>query len=311
LPFRCEFRRMNDLNAYLNSDERAALAETKAWMGQEESRFKKVLGVTRKPIEYVYKKVPESVRESIASAILNVLTSVRDGTANLTSVNDVRLKVASVHGPLEAEHPFARVPIGQLDSVALKLIKSSKNACTAEGAATGVAGLPGIVVDVPALYALLFRMISQLSVVYGFDFQLEEERTHMLKLMEIGHQVDAEAKRAGMKEVQELQDMIRRNIPVVEVQRFAVQKGLQTLARHLGLALTQRKLAQTVVLVGGVIGAGVNRQLAGEVGEVAFHAYRRRQLIDRALLRKEGVLPWAATPTSAKKSFLPKPPSYD
>ena len=105
--------------------------------------------------------------------------------------------------------------------------------------------------------------------------------------------------------------MIRRNIPVVEVQRFAVQKGLQTLARHLGLALTQRKLAQTVVLVGGVIGAGVNRQLAGEVGEVAFHAYRRRQLIDRALLRKEGVLPWAATPTSAKKSFLPKPPSYD
>ena len=56
---------------------------------------------------------------------------------------------------------------------------------------------------------------------------------------------------------------------------------------------------------------GPYRQLAGEVGEVAFHAYRRRQLIDRALLRKEGVLPWAATPTSAKKSFLPKPPSYD
>ncbi|MCA9778144.1 MAG: EcsC family protein [Candidatus Eremiobacteraeota bacterium] len=302
---------MKDLLTYLDSDERAALAETKAWMEQDESRFKKVLGVTRKPIEFVYKKVPESVRESIASAILNVLTSVRDGTANLTSVNDVRLKVAEVHGPLEAEHPFARVPIAQLDAVAGKLIKGSKNACTAEGAATGVAGLPGIVVDVPALYALLFRMISQLSVVYGFDFQPEEERTHMLKLLEIGHQVDAASKRSGMKEVEELQDMIRRNIPVVEVQRFAIQKGLQTLARHLGLALTQRKLAQTVVLVGGVIGAGVNRQLAGEVGEVAFHAYRRRHLIDRAQLRKDGVLPWAATPMSAKKSFLPRPPSYD
>ena len=61
----------------------------------------------------------------------------------------------------------------------------------------------------------------------------------------------------------------------------------------------------------GVIGAGVNRQLAGEVGEVAIHAYRRRHLIDRALLRKEGALPWAATPVSAQKSFLPKPPSYD
>ncbi|MFA5508868.1 MAG: EcsC family protein [Vulcanimicrobiota bacterium] len=305
-----ESARMEDAIAYLGPEESAALAETATWLRQKESRFKKVMGVTRKPIEFVYNKVPESLRESIASAILKVLTSVRDGTANLTSAEVVRARVEAAEGPLKGEHALARVPIQKLDAVALKLIDSSKNACTAEGAVAGVAGLPGIVVDVPALYALLFRMISQLSAVYGFDIQPDEERTHMLKLLEIGHQLDSESKRKGMDEILELQDMIRRDLPVVEVQRFAIQKGLQTLARHLGLALTQRKLAQSMVLVGGLVGAGVNRQLAGEVGEVAFHAYRRRQLIDRALLRKEGALPWTS-PTTARKPFLPKPPSYD
>jgi hypothetical protein len=302
---------MDELKSYLNSKERAALAETQAWLGKKESRFKKIMGVTRKPIEYAYNKVPESVRESIASAILKVLTSVRDGSANFISAEDVRSKVVAEHGPLKGEHAIYEVDIVTLDKVAGKLVSRNKNACTAEGAATGLAGLPGIVVDVPALYALLFRLLSQVSAAYGFEIQPEEERTHMLKLLEIGHQLDAESKRKGMQEVLELQDMIRKSIPVVEVQRFAIQKGLQTMARHLGLALTQRKLAQSVVLVGGVIGAGVNRQLAGEIGEVAVHAYRRRHLIDRALLRKDGVLQWAAAPASAKRSFLPRPPSYD
>ena len=302
---------MNELHTYLNKEEREALAETQAWLGKKESRFKKIMGVTRKPIEYAYNKVPESVRESIAGAILKVLISVRDGTANFVSADDVQQRVVALHGELETDHALYQVKIAHLDKVAQKLVKNSKNACTAEGAATGIAGLPGIVVDVPALYGLLFRMLSHVSAAYGFEVQPEEERTHMLKLLEIGHQIDAESKRQGMGEILELQDMIRKSIPVVEVQRFAIQKGLQTMARHLGLALTQRKLAQSVVLVGGVIGAGVNRQLAGEVGEVAIHAYRRRHLIDRALLRKEGALPWAATPVSAQKSFLPKPPSYD
>jgi EcsC family protein len=308
---RFETLKMDSFKNYLNKEERQALAETQAWLGKKESRFKKVMGVTRKPIEYAYNKVPESVRESIAAAILKVLTSVRDGTANLTSADDVQRRIVTLHGELKGEHAIYKVDIVNLDKVAQKLVKNSKNACTAEGAATGIAGLPGIVVDVPALYGLLFRMLSQISAAYGFEIQPQEERTHMLKLLEIGHQLDAESKRKGMQEVLELQDMIRQSIPVVEVQRFAIQKGLQTMARHLGLALTQRKLAQSVVLVGGVIGAGVNRQLAGEIGEVAVHAYRRRHLIDRALLRKEGKLPWAATPASAKSSFLPKPPSYD
>jgi hypothetical protein len=272
---------------YLTRDEVEAWRETDHWLGAEASRFKKMLGLTRKPIEYAYGKVPESLRESIASAILGVLNQVRDGSANLVSAQSVKDKIGRIP---EGELGMFRVGIRTLDTVALSLIGQSKNLCTAEGAATGVAGLPGIVVDIPALYGLLFRMIAQVSVCYGYTTEPEEERTHLLKILEIGHHSEAEARRQGMDALGLMQQMIRDDVPVVEVQRFAVEKGLQTMARHLGLALTQRKLAQSVVLMGGVVGAGVNRQLAGEVGEVSFHAYRRRHLVELAYLRKLGAL---------------------
>lgn len=274
-----------DWMGYLTPDEVACCRETEQWLSAEASRFKKVMGLTRKPIEYAYSKVPESVRESIASAILNVLTSVREGSTGLVSQDAVHQRLG-VSGKFE----IFQIEVRQLDGVANEFLRQSKNLCMAEGAATGIAGLPGIVVDVPALYGLLFRMIAQISVCYGYPVDEPEERHHILKVLEIGHHTEPDPKKSGMDELTVVQTMIREDVPIVEVQKFAVEKGLQTLARQLGLALTQRKLAQSVALVGGVVGAGVNRGLAGDVGEVALHAYRRRHLMELAYLRRIGAV---------------------
>ena len=104
-----------------------------------------------------------------------------------------------------------------------------------------------------------------------------------------------------------------------QVESMAIKHGLQSLARRLARTLITRKVSQSVVLVGGVIGAGVNRQLAGEVGATAQHAYRRRFLHDLARARQEGRAEAPASvsrepkPTGppAPKVRLPKPPSYD
>lgn len=303
---------MDDLKQFLTEDEISALRETQAWLRKDASGFKKFMGVTRKPIEYLYKKVPESLRESIAGAILKVLVSVRDGSSKFVEPKRILNEIKDKHGRLKSRADHFQVGVSNLDAIALATIKRSKNACTAEGAAAGVAGLPGIVVDIPALYGLLFGMISQVATTYGFSTDPDEERTHMLKILDIGHQLEPERKKEGMEELVLIQQMIREEKPVQDVQRFAVQKGLQTMARHLGLALTQRKLAQSVVLVGGVVGAGVNRQLAGEVGEVAFHAFRKRHITELAYLREAGEIPMpkGVEKPKQKSSKLPSPPSY-
>lgn len=295
--------------AYLTPDEQRAWSETDAWLGTEASRFQKVLGFTRKPLEFAYSKVPETLREAIANAILSVLTGVRDGSASLVSPASVRALIPELGSD---EGAVFRVGVRRLDAVAQHLISSSKTLCTAEGAATGAVGLPGIVVDIPALYGLLFRMIGQISVCYGFSADGEDERSHILKVLDVGHLLEPEERRQGMDELARIQEMMREDVPVLEVQRFAVQKGLQTMARHLGLALTQRKLAQSVALVGGVVGAGVNRQMAGEVGEVAFHAYRRRYLMELVQLRRDGKMAGRRVgsdePASASEASEPSEP---
>lgn len=305
---------------YLTPDEITAVRETNDWLGIEASRFKKIMGVARKPIEFVYKKVPESIREGVASAILKVLTSMRDGTAGVVKPDKVHDRIRTHHGPFDTEKGVLGIGVRKLDTACQEGLKKAKNACTVEGAAAGVAGLPGIVVDVPALYGLLFHMIQEVAICYGYEVDPEEEKAHILKILNIGHHMEKADKKKGMEELADIQDMIRRGVPVEDVERFAVQKGLQTMARHLSLALIHRKMAQSVVLVGGVIGASVNRQLAGEVGEVAFHAYRRRYIMDLAQARKEGrvKLPRSAqqtesasTPKSPRLGNLPKPPSYD
>lgn len=273
---------------YLNPDEQELLAETEDWMSAKPSRFKKLLGITAKPLEFAYDKVPDSLKENISAAILKVLSTMRDGSAGTVSKQKIYTKIEEIHGPLQGAGGPLRVNARVLDRVSRDLLKSARRGCAAEGAATGAVGLPGIIVDIPALYGLLFRMISEVATCYGFPIKPEQEKAHILKVLDIGHHLDSEAKRKGMGELQSIQDMIREGVAVKDLERFAVQKGLQALARHLGVNLTQRKLAQSVVLVGGVVGAGVNYQLAGDVGEVAFHAYRRRFLMEVAMSRMTG-----------------------
>jgi len=76
--------------------------------------------------------------------------------------------------------------------------------------------------------------------------------------------------------------MIREGIPLKDIERLALAKGLQALSRQLAAGLVRRKAAQAVVLVGGLVGAGVNHQLVADVGTVAWQAYRRRFVVELA-----------------------------
>jgi hypothetical protein len=294
----------------LSPAELTAWEETERWIAAESSRFRKLAELTRKPLEYAYGKVPESVRDSIAGAILGVLTSVRDGGAGLISLEEVRQKTGAAPGPdgvLLAE-------LQGLEEAARGYLSQSKNACMAEGAATGLAGLPGMVVDIPALYGLLFRLIAQIAACFGYSTDSPAERIQMLKVLDLGHQLDPDRKQQGIDELQRMQSAgLPADVAAFETQRYAAEKGLQTLARHLGSALTQRKLAQSVALVGSLVGAGVNRQLAADVGEVAFHAYRLRHLRDRSRYREAAAPPGSgsedavATPLQATTAALATP----
>jgi len=246
------------------------------------------MGFLGKPIDLAYRAVPESLKERISQALYHVLLQVRDHSRDTVRRQALYDQISQKVGlDVSDSRNLARLPLKVLDTAALKILSAHRQLAMVQGGVTGAAGLPGLVADIPSLYFLVFRCVEEIACCYGFPADSEEERDLVLKVVDIGHYLESGNKRKGMLEIESMDDMLRRGAPVKDMERTMVAKGLQTLSRQLSSRLVQRKLAQTLMIVGALIGAGVNSALVSDVGTTAFHAYRFRRLRQLALQRQE------------------------
>ncbi|MCA9792253.1 MAG: EcsC family protein [Candidatus Eremiobacteraeota bacterium] len=263
----------------LTDDEREVLKETEAWLLEPPGLLARSLAVIGKPIDFAYNRVPESIREAINRKIYGVLSAVRESSGNSVRPQETFDRIsAEVGRDVTALDQLFEHDVRCLDRVALEFLQAGRRAAAFEGGATGLAGLAGLVVDVPALYWLIFRTVQSIAICYGFPIDSAEEVAHILKVVDVGHHLESDKKRRGMLELESLQVLIRRGLPIQDLERAAVAKGLQALARKLTARLARRKVAQSIAVVGALIGAGVNRALVNDVGLTAFYSYRRRFL---------------------------------
>ncbi len=137
-------------------------------MNAKAGSLQKLIGIAGKPLEFVYKKIPDSVQTGVNEALVRVLCQMRDGTSGVVSRRKIYDRIQARHGPLKGACGLLRVNIRVLDEVARELIKRSKTGSALEGAVSGAAGLPGLIVDIPALYGILFHLIQEVATVYGF-----------------------------------------------------------------------------------------------------------------------------------------------
>ncbi|MBI3929788.1 MAG: EcsC family protein [Armatimonadetes bacterium] len=271
---------------YLTERERARLRETEEWITRPQGLVGRAMAMVGKPLDFAYSRVPEAVKDRISESILSVLTGVRTTSQASVSQRGILDRLSAAVGFEVIDLPsIHRLDVDAVDRLAGECLRFNKTAGFVEGGAAGAAGLMGLAVDIPALYLLVFRTVQEISLCYGFPIDSPAEVAHILKVVDVGHYLESESKRRGMIEIESIQSMIRQGAPIKDLERAFVAKGLQALARHLSTQITRRKLAQTVAIVGSVIGASVNYQLVADVGETAFHAYRRRFLVEVAYLR--------------------------
>lgn len=276
-------------SVYLKPHERALLRESEEWLHRPPGMWSKVMEKMDRPMEYAYSKVPDHVKAGVGRAIhgvLQQLMTTSETTVGERAVLDTLCEAASRE--ISRLKDVRRVEVRVLDRVAHKSVLFHRRAAAFEGGASGFAGLAGMVVDIPALYGLIFRMLQEISLVYGFPVHTDEEKAHLLKVLDVGHRTEGESRREGMREIEEVQSLLHAGVPSREIEKQVILRSLQALAEKLGLHLTQRKLAQTIAVLGSLVGAGVNWQLLGDVGETACHAYRRRFLMELAYEREAG-----------------------
>ena len=134
------------------------------------------------------------------------------------------LQVRAAYGlPITNFQGVYSVDVEHLDDLAHRVIRSGMKVAAAEGAGFGLGGLMTIIPDMGILSAVTLRTIQKLSLIYGFEFNTEEETAELWI---------AAATAAGVDISRELleKEVVSRFVPRV-IQRIAAQASREVVGK--------------------------------------------------------------------------------
>lgn len=187
---------------------------------------------------------------------------------------------AAYRVPISGYHGVFSLQIHELDIVADSIIRSGMKMAAVEGAGFGLGGLITIVPDLGVLSAITMRTIQKLSLLYGFEFNTDDE---------IAELWIAAASAAGV-------DISREVLEKEVVQRF-VPRVIQRIAAKASAEVVEKWAGRVIPLASSAIGAGLNYWFVRAWGERARAHFRARHLQLREQERKAAVVTLPAQPS--------------
>lgn len=177
--------------------------------------------------------------------------------------------------PISRYHGVYSLEIGELDNVADSIVRSGMKLAALEGAGLGMGGLLTIVPDLGILSAITMRTIQRLSLVYGFEFNTDDE---------IAELWIAAASAAGVD--------ISRELLEKEVVNKFVPRVIQRIAARASGEVVEKWAGRMIPLASGAIGAGLNYWFVRAWGERAKAHFRERHL---AMRERVALQEWTVT----------------
>ena len=172
------------------------------------------------------------------------------------------LQLRAAYGlPISSFQGVYSLEVGSLDEVAGRVIHSGMKVAAAEGAGLGLGGIITMVPDLSILAGITLRTIQKLSLIYGFEYNTDEETAELWI---------AAASAAGVDISRELleKEVINRFVPKV-IQRIAAQASAEAVEKWAG---------RLIPIASSVIGAGLNYYFVRAWGERARKHFRQRHL---------------------------------
>lgn len=163
--------------------------------------------------------------------------------------------------PISGYHGVFSLEIHELDVVADSIIRGGMKMAAVEGAGFGLGGLITLVPDLGVLSAITMRTIQKLSLLYGFQFNTDDE---------IAELWIAAASAAGL-------DVSREFLEKEVVQRF-VPRVIQRIAAKASGEVVEKWAGRMIPLASSAIGAGLNYWFVRAWGERARAHFRQRHL---------------------------------
>jgi hypothetical protein len=168
---------------------------------------------------------------------------------------------AAYRVPISGYHGVFSLDVRELDIVSESIIRSGMKMAALEGAGFGLGGLLTIVPDLGILSAITMRTIQKLSLLYGFEFNTDDEIVELWI---------AAASAAGV-------DMSRELLEKEVVNKF-VPKIIQRIAARASTEVVEKWAGRVIPLASSAIGAGLNYWFVRAWGERARTHFRARHL---------------------------------
>src|SRR5882762_8190996 len=163
--------------------------------------------------------------------------------------------------PVSSFQGVYSVEVSHLDEIARRVIRSGMKIAAAEGAGLGLGGLITILPDLSILAGITLRTVQKLSLLYGFEYNTDEETAELWI---------AAASAAGVDISRELLEkgVVKRFVPRV-IQRIAVQASGEVVEKWSG---------RLIPIASSLIGAGLNYFFVRAWGERARAHFRKRHM---------------------------------
>jgi hypothetical protein len=195
--------------------------------------------------------IPEAVHGTITNVMQGMTRTILTG-ADLTT-----------------GRPLTGASLAERDRRALAAVDGYRKTAAVEGGVTGAGGFWLGMADFPALLVLKFKLLTDLSAIYGHEADVFAERLYILSLFQLAF--SGPDHRAAV--FAGIEDWDRRPHPA-DFEHFDWRAFQQEYRDAIDLP----KMAQMIPVVGAPIGAVVNWRLVEKLGATAMNGYRLRWL---------------------------------
>jgi hypothetical protein len=206
----------------------------------------------------VRRTVELAIRRGFKRAFKTIAVDPQDFLFQLRAAHDL---------PVQSYQGMFTLPIDVLDDVARQTIRAGMKMGAAEGAGFGLGGIFTLIPDLSILSAITMRMIQKLSLVYGFEFNTDEEQAELWV---------AAATAAGV-------DISRELLEKQVVKKF-IPRVMQRIAAKASSEVAEKWVGRLVPLASSAIGAALNYYFVRSWGRRAMAHFRERHLQARAKL---------------------------
>lgn len=247
----------------------------KKWENEEPGVVSQAVGFLLKPLTWAVQKVIP------AKVIEGALTGFDGLAVFITDKNDL-LRDGQVKSIEELKHKDLKLS----DKLANSVQNWAIAIAGAEGGVTGLAGLPGLAVDIPALITLSLRTIHKIGLCYGYECDTPEERMRVFQILSAAGANTMKEKTAAITFLKSIEAMIAKTTWKKIAEKAAANKvgqaalinTVRTIAKQLGINITKRKALTAIPILGGGIGAAMNISFIKDVAEAARRSYQNAWL---------------------------------